>query len=47
LRAFEKSMVRIFGYKRDEVTGAWRKLQNRELHILHSSPNVVGMISRK
>jgi hypothetical protein len=39
---------RIFGLKRDEVTGDWRKLQNEELHKLYSSPNINRMIkSRK
>jgi hypothetical protein len=31
---------RIFGPKRDEVTGDWRKLHNEELHELYSSPNI-------
>jgi hypothetical protein len=31
LRVFENSVLRIFGPKRDEVTGSWRKLQNEEL----------------
>jgi hypothetical protein len=30
--------------KRDEVVGGWRKLHNKELHNLHSSPDVVRMI---
>jgi hypothetical protein len=34
---------RIFGPKRDEVTGGWRKLHNEELHNLHSSPNIIRM----
>jgi hypothetical protein len=34
---------RIFGPKRDEVTG-WRKLHNEELHNLYSSPSVIRMI---
>jgi hypothetical protein len=39
---------RIFGPKRDEVTGDWRKLHNEELHNLYSSPNIIRMIkSRK
>jgi hypothetical protein len=29
---------RIFGTKRDEITGEWRKLHNEELHILYSPP---------
>jgi hypothetical protein len=32
---------RIFGPKRDEVTGEWRKLHNEELNDLYSSPNIV------
>jgi hypothetical protein len=39
---------RIFGSKRDEVTGGWRKLHNEELHNLYSSPSIIRMIkSRK
>jgi hypothetical protein len=37
-----KSVLRrIFGPKRDEVTGGWRKLHNEELHGLYSSPSIV------
>jgi hypothetical protein len=32
---------RIFGPKRDEVTGDWRKLHNEELHNLYSSPSII------
>jgi hypothetical protein len=40
LRVFENRVLRrIFGLKRDEVTGGWRKLRNEELHNLYSSPN--------
>jgi hypothetical protein len=35
---------RIFGPKRDEVTGDWRKLRNEELHNLYSWPNIIIMI---
>jgi hypothetical protein len=35
--------VIIFGPKRDEVTGGWRKLHNEELHSLYSSPNIIRM----
>jgi hypothetical protein len=35
---------RIFGPKRDEVTGDWRELHNEELHNLHSSPSIIIMI---
>jgi hypothetical protein len=39
---------RIFGPKRDEVTGVWRKLHNEELLNLYSSPSIIRMIkSRK
>jgi hypothetical protein len=40
LRVFENRVLRkIFGPKKDEVTGGWRKLHNEELHILYSSPS--------
>jgi hypothetical protein len=35
---------RLFGLKRDEVTGEWRKLHNEELLDLYSSPNNVRVI---
>jgi hypothetical protein len=35
---------RIFGHKRDEVTGGWRKLHKEEFHNLYSSPNIIGRI---
>jgi hypothetical protein len=38
---------RIFGPKRDDVTGDWRKLHNEELHILYSSPNIIRMIKSR
>jgi hypothetical protein len=38
---------RIFGQKRDEVTGDWKKLHNEELHNLYSSPNTIRMIKSK
>jgi hypothetical protein len=38
---------RIFGPKRDEVTGDWRKLHNEELHNLYSSPNILRMIKSR
>jgi hypothetical protein len=46
---FENRILRrIFGPKRDEVTGERRKLRNEELHILYSSPNIIRQIkSRK
>jgi hypothetical protein len=45
---FENRLLRrIFGTKRDEVTGEWRKLHNEELHNLYSSPNIIRMIKSK
>jgi hypothetical protein len=38
---------RIFGQKRDEVTGDWRKLHNEELHNLYSSPDIIRMIKSR
>ena len=42
LRLFEnKVLKKIFGAKRDEITGEWRKLHNAELYALYSSPNII------
>jgi hypothetical protein len=38
---------RIFGSKRDNVTGGWRKLHNEELHNLYSSPSISRMITSR
>jgi hypothetical protein len=38
---------RIFGPKRDEVTGEWRKLHNEKLHDLYSSLNTVRVIKSR
>ncbi|KAJ4432334.1 hypothetical protein ANN_20953 [Periplaneta americana] len=48
LRVFENKVLRkIFGAKRDEVTGEWRKLHNTELHALHSSPDIIRNIKSR
>jgi hypothetical protein len=45
LKVFDnRVLMRIFGPKRDEVAGEWRKLHNEELHILYSSPNIIRQI---
>jgi hypothetical protein len=42
---FENKVLRkIFGPKRDDVTGGWRKLHNEELHDLYSSPSIIRII---
>jgi hypothetical protein len=42
LRVFQNRVLRrIFGPKRDEVTGEWRELHNGELHNLYSSPDII------
>ena len=42
IRAFENKVLRkIFGAKRDKITGEWRKLHNAELNALYSSPNII------
>ncbi|KAJ4425795.1 hypothetical protein ANN_27420 [Periplaneta americana] len=48
LRVFENKVLRkIFGAKRDEVTGKWRKLHNTELHALYSSPDIIRNIKSR
>jgi hypothetical protein len=48
LRVFENRVRRrIFGPKRDEVTGGWRKQYNEELHGLYSSPGIVRAIKAR
>jgi hypothetical protein len=45
LRVFGNKMRRrIFGPRRDEILGIWRKLHNKELHNLNSSPNIIRII---
>ena len=48
LRVFDnRALRRIFGPKRDWVTGEWRKLHNEELNDLYSSPNIVRLIKSR
>jgi hypothetical protein len=48
LRTFEHRVLRrIFGPKRCEVTGGWRKLYNEELHNLYSSPSIIKVIKSR
>jgi hypothetical protein len=48
LRVFEKRVLRrIFGPKRVEVTGDWRKIHNEELHNLYTSPSIIRMIKSR
>jgi len=45
LRVFETMVLRrIFGPRKDEVTGEWRRLHNEELNDLYPSPNIVWVI---
>jgi len=45
LRVFESRVLRrIFGPKRDEVTGEWRKLHHEELNDLYCSPGIIRLI---
>ena len=48
LRVFENMVLRrIFGPRREEVTGEWRRLRNEELNDLYSSPNIVRVIKSR
>jgi hypothetical protein len=48
LMVFENRVLRrIFGPKRDEVTGGWKKLHNEQLYNLHSSPSIIRMITSR
>ena len=48
LRVFENRVLRrMFGPKRDEVTGEWRKLHNEELNDLYSSPNILRVMKSR
>jgi len=47
LRVIENMVLRIFGPRRDELTGEWRRLYNEELNDLYSSPNIVRVIKSR
>jgi hypothetical protein len=48
LRVFENRVLRrIFGPKRDEVTGEWRKLHNEVLHNLYLSPDIIRQVKSR
>jgi hypothetical protein len=48
LKVFENRVLRsIFGPKRDEVTGGWRKLHNEELRGLYSLPSIIRVIKAR
>jgi hypothetical protein len=48
LRVFENRVLRrVFGPKRDKVTGEWRKLYNEELNDLYSLPNIVRVVKSR
>jgi len=47
LRVFENRVLRIFGPRREEVTGEWRKLHNEDLNNLYFSPNIIRVIKSR
>ena len=48
LRVFENKVLRkIFGAKKDKITGEWGKLHNAELHALYSSPNIIRSLKSR
>jgi hypothetical protein len=48
LRAFENRVLRrIFGHKREEMAGGWRRLHSEEFHNLHTSPNTIRVIKSR
>jgi hypothetical protein len=45
VRVFQNRVLRrIFGPKRDEITGEWKILHNKELYALYASPNIIRVI---
>jgi hypothetical protein len=48
LRVFENRVLRsIFGRRRNEVTGEWRRLHYKELYALYSSPNIIRVLKSR
>jgi hypothetical protein len=48
LRVYENRVLRrIFGPKREEVVGGWKRLHNEELHNLYASPNIIRAIKSR
>jgi hypothetical protein len=48
LRLFENRVLRsIFGPKREEVAGGWRRLHNENIHDLYAAPNIVSVIESR
>ena len=48
LRVFvNRALKRIFGSKRDEVTGEWRRLHNKELYAVYSSSSIIRVIKSR
>ena len=48
LGVFENKVLRkVFGAKKDEITGEWRKIYNAKLHALYSSPNIIRSLKSR
>ena len=48
MRVFENIVLRrIFGPRRDEVSGEWRRLHNEEINDLYFSPNIVWVVKSR
>ena len=47
MRVFENRVLRMFGPKRGEITGEWRRLHNEELYALYSTPNIMRVIKSR
>jgi hypothetical protein len=48
LRVFENRMLRkVFGPKRDEVTGEWRRIHDKELYGLYPSPDIIWLVNSR